>query len=635
MKIEKVTIKNFRSIEYLELTDFEKCKIFVGEIEAGKSNILKALSFLDNDNMPSKKDQREPADDEIIKESYIDFDFIFTDDEFEDIYNDVKSNIYMENYSKTIAQINNKKLDLKKLCKECKGYCRINFMTETRNIFNFKFDEYTISSDLKKYPENVTELVLTRKLEGKTLDLSKYSIIDSSILSDESIEQLENIDFNELKELLIKAIKKEVNKKMPNVIFWEYNEKNLLPPKINLDKFAKNPNLCLPLKSMFQLLGITDIEQTIAEAKEKNLNSLRNTLKRVAKSTTKHFINVWPDYRNIEFSLEPDGADLVISIKDTYNHYDLSDRSDGFKRFVTFLLLISAKNKSKSLKNSVIIIDEPEISLHIKGQRHLRDELLNISKDNIVFYSTHSIFMIDKDNIDIHYIVKKQKEKTTIEQVNSSNYIDEEVIYNALGYSLFESLKDFNIVFEGWTDKVLFHTALSKIPAQYKKDVENLKSYGTCFSNGVKDIKSTCNILELIPRKYIVLSDSDKPARDKQLEFKKYNPNTWKRYDELYNSRRIITSEDFIKTGILYSELCKILKEKDLSVAISEQDIMTSPNGRIKLIENKLRGNKLEDTIVKNVLHDLKERIFNNLKQTHIEEDYYEFLRQLNISAEE
>ena len=299
------------------------------------------------------------------------------------------------------------------------------------------------------------------------------------------------------------------------------------------------------------------------------------------------------------------------------------------------MLLISAKNKSKSLKNSVIIIDEPEISLHIKGQRHLRDELLNISKDNIVFYSTHSIFMIDKDNIDIHYIVKKQKEKTTIEQVNSSNYIDEEVIYNALGYSLFESLKDFNIVFEGWTDKVLFHTALSKIPAQYKKDVENLKSYGTCFSNGVKDIKSTCNILELIPRKYIVLSDSDKPARDKQLEFKKYNPNTWKRYDELYNSRRIITSEDFIKTGILYSELCKILKEKDLSVAISEQDIMTSPNGRIKLIENKLRGNKLEDTIVKNVLHDLKERIFNNLKQTHIEEDYYEFLRQLNISAEE
>ena len=629
MLLDKISIYNFRSIKELELKPEPKCQIFVGEIEAGKSNILKAISYLAKDLKPKKKDIREPSDGENIEDSYIDFDFCFTEEEHNSIYNNFKDLIYNPNEKSIIVNSDKNKLNLTNLLKTIMGYIRVDFIDETKTTNIFNLPNVEIESNWRIVPTKQETLLVKNIKQNKEIDISKFKIVNTEDLDIPNNILLEKLTIEHIKNLVNDFVVSLVNKKIPNVIFWEYNEKNLLPSKVNLKNFCEDPTICKPLKAMFDLQGIDNIKNQITEAKEKNRNSLRNLLKRVAKTTIKHFQSVWPDYKNVEFSLEPDGEDIIIAIRDTYNDYDLSDRSDGFKRFVTFLLLISAKNKSNILTDSIIIVDEPEISLHIKGQRYLRDELINISKNNIVFYSTHSIFMIDKNNIDRHYIVKKQKEITDIKQVDKSNYMDEEVILNALGYSIFEALREFNIIFEGWTDKKLYEISLNKIPPVYKNEINSLKEYGTCFSNGVKEIKPICSILDLIPRKYIVLSDSDKPAKEKQKDFSQYMPGIWYRYDEIYNKRRIITSEDFIKINVLYSELSKLLKTKKIEKAITEQDIMLAPNGRIKLIEDKLNQAGIEKTVIKEILHDLKENIFTNLKSTQIEDDYYEFLTQL------
>lgn len=630
MLLDKISIYNFRSIKELEIKPEPKCQIFVGEIEAGKSNILKAISFLGKDSKPRKKDVREPSDGENIEDSYIDFDFGFTDEEYESIYNNFKGKIYNYNEKSLIVNQGKNKLCLKDLFRTIMGYVRVDFIEETRTTNIFNLPDVEMEDNWRVVPKGQESVLVKDFKQNREIDISTFRIINIENLEIPDNISLEKATIKYFKELVREDVVKIINEKIPNVIFWEYNEKNLLPSKVNLERFCEDPTVCKPLKAMFDLQGIENIKDQIMEAKEKNRNSLRNLLKRVAKATTKHFQSVWPDYKNVEFSLEPDGDDIIIAIRDTYNDYDLSDRSDGFKRFVTFLLLISAKNRSKILTDSIIIVDEPEISLHIKGQRYLRDELTNISKNNIVFYSTHSIFMIDKNNIDKHYIVKKQKEITDIRQVNKSNYMDEEVILNALGYSIFETLKEYNIIFEGWTDKKLYETSLNKIPQNYKNDINNLKDYGTCFSNGVKSINPICSILDLIPREYLVLSDSDKPAQEKQKEFSEHKKNIWYRYDEIYNGRIIVTSEDFIKTNVLYSELRKLLKIKKITIEVSEQDIALAANGRVKLIEDKLNHAGIEKPVVKEILHDLKENIFTNLKYTQIEDDYYDFLSQLS-----
>ena len=631
MELNEITIKNFRSIRELHLFTEPTCQIFAGEIEAGKSNILKAISYLDKNKLPKKKEQREPIDEENIDSAFIDFDFIFTEDEKNIICKELLNKMYITNKGNKIATIKGKKVDIIEILKYIKGCYRVDFIKETKYAFPF------LNLDEIKFEENlriISEDLEIKNENNELVDLSGYKIIDISTLNDEKLKGLENVKQADLEDFLEDFVSNLVIKNLPNTVLWEYKESNLLPHEVNLEEFENRPSICLPLKSMFELQGITDIRKAIEDAKLRNRNSLINLLDRVAKNASTHFRKVWPNYKNVNFSLELGGENIIITIKDTYNRYDLSDRSDGFKRFVTFLLLVSAKNKSNKLKDSIIIIDEPEISLHIKGQRYLRDELLKISQNNIVFYSTHSIFMVDKNNISRHYIVSKEKEITNIKKVDSSNFTDEEVIFNALGYSIFETLREFNIIFEGWTDKKLFEIAINKIPSQYSKEISIFKDYGTCYSDGVKDIKSTSNILDLIPRPYSILSDSDKIARDKQIEFNKTKPNSWKRYDEIFQERRIITSEDFIKVDILKKELDKVLKEKGQECDITIQDILNAPNGRIKLIENKLRAKRIENNIVKSILHDLKEGVFNNLKVTHIEEDYYEFLNKFKAFIE-
>ena len=631
MKLREITIKNFRSIKELHLFAEPTCQIFAGEIEAGKSNILKAISFLDKNKMPKKKDQREPIDEENIDRAFIDFDFDFSEDEKNMIYKELLDKIYMENAKNKIVTIKGQKVDLLEMLTYIKGCYRVDFIKESKSAFPFlNLNDIKFDDNFRIINEN---LHITDE-KNEILDLSKYKIIDISTFDDKKLKELQVLTQADLEDILEDMTSNLIMKSLPNTVLWEYKESNLLPHEVNLQEFENKPSICLPLRSMFELQGITDIKKSIEDAKLRNRNSLINLLDRVAKNATTHFRKVWPNYKNVNFSLELGGENIIITIKDTYNRYDLSDRSDGFKRFVTFLLLVSAKNKSNKLKDSIIIIDEPEISLHIKGQRYLRDELLKISQNNLVFYSTHSIFMVDKNNIGRHYIVSKEKEITNIEKVDSSNFTDEEVIFNALGYSIFETLRKFNIIFEGWTDKKLFEVAISRLPSQYSKEISVFKDYGICFSDGVKDIKSTSNILDLIPRPYIILSDSDKIARDKQIEFNKTKPNSWKRYDEIFSERRIVTSEDFIKVDILKKELDKVLKEKKQECPITIEDISNAPNGRIKLIENKLRIKRIDNEIVRSILHDLKENIFNNLKYTHIEEDYYEFLNQFKICIE-
>ena len=67
--------------------------------------------------------------------------------------------------------------------------------------------------------------------------------------------------------------------------------------------------------------------------------------------------------------------------------------------------------------------------------------------------------MIDPDRIDRHYIVKKDHEITEIEEAKESNIFDEEVLLNALGYSVFEAIDKKVLIFEGWRDKKLFYVA--------------------------------------------------------------------------------------------------------------------------------------------------------------------------------
>ena len=76
MKLERVKIKNFRSIKEATIEFDPSCRVLVGKNESGKSNILKALRLLDRNAPLDNDDKREPSSNEKhITDSYVEFAF--------------------------------------------------------------------------------------------------------------------------------------------------------------------------------------------------------------------------------------------------------------------------------------------------------------------------------------------------------------------------------------------------------------------------------------------------------------------------------------------------------------------------------------------------------------------------------
>lgn len=626
MKLDRVEINNFRSIENITVNFDPSCRVFVGINESGKSNILSALSFLGENHKPVKQnDLREasPTEDP-INDSHVRFVFKFDKSESDKLHKDVASKILASSKNPEIVLVNNNKRTLKEYCTaRNEGLYTVNILDETKS---FKY--WLVSNRLLagwKKPTSVCPPDFAFEYKSQNFLISQYKLIRGADFPDIPAEYLEDAEINDLTKLSGEAIISITKENLPNLLFWEYDEANLLPNSVNIDSFSADSNTCIPLKNMFSLAGITDIAGSIASAKARGNNQFQNYLNGVARKNTDHFRSVWKEYKNIEFSLRLN-ADLIEPGIKEINTLDFSKRSDGFKRFVTFLLMISVNVKTDNLTDTLLLIDEPEISLHPSGARFLREELIKISKKNYVAYSTHSIFMIDPGDIRRHYIVKKKNEITTIDTAKDSNIADEEVIYNALGHSVYSVLKENNIIFEGWKDKHLFIIALQAASTLLKN---KFKDIGVCHAKGVGSIKTITPMIELAQRKCLIISDSDKPAKDQQkIYVREKGFGVWKIYQELDSNITAITGEDFISNNFIAKQINSSLSGS--SMPAFDENNLPSVNKVASitkwLIENGMTTEQANDAVT-----NIKNSIFENLAPRYIEATYNKLLEGISL----
>lgn len=632
MKLDYVQIKNFRSIEEVRIDLSPSCRVLVGINESGKSNVLKALSSL-GEYMPSKKeDIREPLPDEDpVQESYVKFGFSLTKEETEDLFETVSEKAFARDLSKTpVAKISGKNIALKAFVEaRNKGLYEVDIISQKKAAKYWLIGtEYELRPDWKKPSEKCPADFQVELKAGVKKVLKTAALVNRADFPDVPEEYFAPATIKDLATAVGQGVTDTIKENLPETLLWEYSEKNLLPGSISLDEFVANPDSCLPLKNMFVLAGIKDIPKAITEARGKSRNALHNFFKAIADKATSHFRSVWKEHKTLEFELMPDGGQLIPGVREK-NRYDFAKRSDGFKRFVSFLLLISAKVKSGTLADTLLLIDEPDISLHPSGARFLKEELIRISKSNYVMYSTHSIFMIDRENIGRHIIVKKKNEKTEISVANDSNIVDEEVIYNALGYSIFETLQKKNLIFEGWKDKHLFQIATKKLPDAYSHLKSKFKDVGVCHAKGVKHIKSITPIMELAQRDCLIISDSDAPAKEKQTEYVTLGGyGVWKRYDEVLTSTPIMTGEDFLKVEAFRASI-KEVKSRYSALSEFDESKMGDSQGKLYAVNEWLRAGGLDKSTRETEVKDIKDRVFETLKISDIEDSYFQFLTGL------
>lgn len=603
--------------------------MLVGINESGKSNILNALALLSDDFTPSKKDDlREALSREgQIKESEVAFVFQFEKTESDKLFEVVSGLIVASIKNPDIVNDKKKNFNIKEFCTTRNERLYTANILEEKKIFNYwSFDEKYQLLDGWKKPTSACPLDFQVELKGQNYQLSKYKLVRAKDFENIPDGHLENASIEDFEEIVGNAIMEITKENLPDALFWEYDEENLLPTSLKITEFAANPDMCAPLKNMFTLAGIDDIKGGLEEKSKLSNNQFQNYLKNIAKKTTSHFRSVWKEYKNIEFSLKPDGDKIVPGITEE-NTYDFARRSDGFKRFVTFLLMISVNVKTDKLRNTLLLVDEADASLHPTGARYLRDELIRISKTNYVVYSTHSIFMIDSGDIGRHYIVKKKDEITTIEQAQTSNIADEEVLYNALGHSVFSILKKKNIIFEGWNDKRLFQVAIEDTSADIKK---KYKDVGMCHDRGVRSIRAITPMIELAKRKCLIVSDSDIPAKEqKKLYEQEKGFCEWKHYQDIDSSIEAITGEDFLKNDFITKQINAALSGG--SMPSFTKSILPDKKDKITAIKKWLKDNGMTEAQMNDSIKQIKNTIFDNLKHQNIEDDYTKLLKGISL----
>lgn len=625
MRLVKAQIFNYRSIKNIIVEFDPACRVLVGINESGKSNILNALSLLSDDYSPSRKDDvREGLpNEEEIKVSYVKFFFRLDKSESEEVLERVSEKILSSAKDPEIVLVDGKASSLRSLCNsQNDARYHVNLIKENKG---FRYpqlpDSISLNGNWKK-PSQSCPADFEVTVKDQKYKLAEQKLIRVSDCAEEVPESyLEDASQEDLGSLIGGHLIDVASEFVPDALFWEYDENNLLPSQVVIDSFASDPNLCTPLKNMFTLAGIDNIQEEINYKKSLSNNQFQNFLDRVAAKTTEHFRSVWHEYKDIEFCLRLESDKIIPAVKEK-NSFDFQKRSDGFKRFVTFLLMISVNVKTDNLNDTLLLIDEPDISLHPSGARYLRNELIRISAKNQVVYSTHSIFMIDAGDIGRHYLVRKKDEITSIEQAKDSNIADEEVIFNALGFSVFEIINSKNLIFEGWKDKKLFAVARDAAAASLKKKLEDV---GVCHAKGVKHIKALTPMMELASRECLIISDSDKPAKEQKKQYKKIKGyGEWKIYQDINPEISAVTGEDFIKNTFIVGRVNSAIE--DFGLPEFPEDVL-SDAGKLDSIDDWLRENGLTQEQASQTVTKVKESLFEDLRARDIDDSYQVLLR--------
>jgi len=560
MKLDYIHIKNFRSIKNENIKFTHNCLVLLGKNEAGKTNVLKAIASLFEIYKVSNKDKRKRIENEKITENYIRAVFDLTSSDFK---------IIEERFKKKYKGFENVKFKSGK-----------SFSEYLQKVFKCLLLQIKIADNQK--PE-----FSYWKYIGTDFELDKQIFISENTISTSGI-----INFN-INVKILELVKDLYNENPLKCHYWQHANSFLLPNTVNIQDFISDPSDFKALENIFALCGREDIENEFETAKAED-GDYSNLLEQVSKKVTSTFQKIWKDFRGTSIQLIPDGEEILIKIVDKAK-YNFEDRSDGFKKFISILLMLSTKSRSnKMLETDIILIDEPDQSLYPTSAKYLKNELIEISKKSKVIYSTHSQYMIDSDNLDRHLVVEKTDDVTTIKKEDANApYTTDELLRRAIGSSIFECLKPKNIIFEGFLDRELFNTYLKFNKVEFENN-----NCGTVYLSGIIGAETLVQILILAQKKFIIVADSDETSNKKRMDFEKNYPeykNCWLSYSDIF--KQASTMEDFFTIDYVKAQL----KKSGL-----EQTYGESKNVNFNIEKAVNKDKELKQTFKKNLLLSAK-----------------------------
>ncbi len=523
-----VLLKNF-------LSDLDKIKIRDSFIPISHAVIIDFCNYEKNhniykDSVKLQKIKNEINELEVLKNQ------ITKHDANDSKKSTSSSNLtFKENLQELSNKIKSKQSECEKIQKNLDGYDVVSEKKKLEDNIN------KLNSDIQK-KENNLKIISS----ADTVKSPPREITSSINKIKAEINNLKNRLFSQEKELeqlnthimdkytqdsqyiiphLESLLEKYLIQMLPDVVFWTYQDSLTIEAETFFEDIIDNKDFTVKLKPLYNVLK-TGLNISSSEELNDKLKKLKTSPTERCKASdtlktkiNKYIENAWSNFnQKIDIRLERDH--ILFSIYDPEiddpNYFNMNERSQGAKTFISFLLTIGSAVEQGIINNMILLIDEPETHLHPSGVRFMLDELIKISdKDNQVIYATHSIFMIDRKNYDRHIILEKRNQKTNIIPSRKDRvgcFLQEEVLYSTLDFHFdkdLSSLNEHNFVFEGDGDTSLFeyyYNLLQNKPFEIKKS-------SFFHGGGCTNIEKFLNRKPIqLGSKWIFILDKDKPA---------------------------------------------------------------------------------------------------------------------------
>lgn len=251
---------------------------------------------------------------------------------------------------------------------------------------------------------------------------------------------------------------------------------------------------------------------------------------------------------------------------------ELEGRSRGLQWFFSFFLVFLVETK-EGHSNTVLLLDEPGLSLHPLAQYDLAKFFRKLSDDNQLIYTSHSPFLVDIDNLANVKAVYVNKETGRTNITSNLRYDEKDSeksiypVHAALGLTVSDTLllgcKP--ILVEGPSDQIYLNFIKRYLIGQGK--LKSTKEFVFIPVGGVKGMSPVSKLVSSRDDKLpMVLLDSDKAGK----EYKKNLINgKYKRAKDLvlevndFMADKEFEIEDFIPHKIIIAIIDRMFRGKD------------------------------------------------------------------------
>ena len=488
MKLTKVQIANFQSVQDSTEFDIGDVTCLVGKNEAGKTALLKALYRL---NPIIEEDGKFDATDDYPRRDVSDYE-----DEVEARRKDpaivVRATYALE--SDDISEVEaiyggNCLREEHPTITLDKGY------SNELSVSDLHVDERATIAYLIETAE------LPQQLNEQVRKLTTVQDLDNALADAEQTEgvqqlseQLRSFSDSSLASHIFSGI---LHDRLPKFLYFD--EYYQLAGQDNVEALEQRVSQGELKDSDHPLLGLIEL----ARLKFKDLTSPQRTVRLLARleaaanALTDRVLKHWSQNRHLrmKFDVRPgqpedppgmeSGMNIWGLVEDTKHGVStgLGTRSRGFIWFFSFLAWYSKLRREG--ENIILLLDEPGLSLHGKAQgdllRYFEEEL---KPHHQLIYSTHSVFMVDPAHFDRVRIVQDLSiEKDTDElpeELQGTRVITEVLdatpdslfpLQGALGHEIYQALfiGPNSLVVEGVSD-LLYIQVMSAVLQEQGRD---------------------------------------------------------------------------------------------------------------------------------------------------------------------